>query len=70
MDETRALLGREPKPYTAGGVQAAVSGLAKPLFGVSVRPSMLGAEAAWVLLVALLAVFVMGVAPMLAGIEL
>ena len=55
LDETCALLAREPQPYTAEGVQAAVSGLAKPLFGVSVRP-VLRAEVALAVLVLLIAV--------------
>jgi uncharacterized protein YbjT (DUF2867 family) len=55
LDETRGLLAREPRPYTADGVKDAVEA-AKPLFGVSVRP-MLRVEVAVVLL-ALLAVAV------------
>ena len=55
LEQTRAMLAREPRPYTAEGVQAAVSGLAKPLFGVSVRP-VLRAEVALAVLVLLIAV--------------
>ena len=38
LAQTHALLGREPRPYTAKGCREAVHGLATPLFGVSVRP--------------------------------
>jgi nucleoside-diphosphate-sugar epimerase len=39
LAQTRALLGgRGPRAYTAEGCAQAVDGLAKPLFGVSVRP--------------------------------
>eukprot|EP00908_Phaeocystis_cordata_P023989 Transcript_6454.p2 GENE.Transcript_6454~~Transcript_6454.p2 ORF type:complete len:348 (-),score=97.39 Transcript_6454:18-1061(-) len=55
LEQTRAMLAREPRPYTAEGVQAAVSGLAKPLFGVSVRP-VLRTEVALAVLVLLIAV--------------
>ena len=46
---------RKKVPATAEGVQAAVYGLAKPLFGVSVRP-VLRAEVALAVLVLLIAV--------------
>jgi len=40
LEDTRELLGRDPQPFTADACRISLAGLAKPLFGVSIRPPL------------------------------